>query len=526
MFKKCIIIGLPSMDLERPPAAIGILTSICQSKGIETSVFDLNLRMYNDLDVEEWRQAEQYWRLRKDPDAGVSDKINRLFETYVKEIQDLQPDLMLISVFTLMSNMATEKFLKLWHSRQNSKPVIIAGGQGLTTPYKVQIEQNEHNITTKSEIRFAEYLFDRKLIDHYVIGDGEDALLSILNSDFNCPGIDGIPPQQLENLDNYPIPNYALTDPNDYKYTASAGVYVTASRGCVRACKFCDVPDRWPKFKYRSGKLVAEEIITQHIRHGVTTFQLTDSVVNGNLNEFLAMNKTLAQYRKENNVELRLLGQFNIRPKRQMTQEQYRTAGEAGWRVFVTGVESGSERIRYDMGKDFSNEDIDWHMAQCAKWGIQNVALMFVGYPTETIEDHKENINFLYKYQKYMWAGTIAMIRWGYTGSIDIGSKLSVKNLGFDIAPQIPDLKLDHLMEHDQYWIYGRNWVSLKNPALTFEERIRRRLEVHEVSVELGYPLTRPGEELAILKKIVTEFKGKSDKHGKVVPIFMDVSDH
>jgi hypothetical protein len=124
-----------------------------------------------------------------------------------------------------------------------------------------------------------------------------------------------------------------------------------------------------------------------------------------------------------------------------------------------------------------------------------------------------------------MYAGTILMIRWGYTGSLDAGSALSSKDLDFNIVPQIPDLDLTHLMEHDQYWIYGRNWINLNNPTLTFEERIRRRLELHEISIELGWPVTRPKEELLILKKIVEQFKGVSTT-ATSESVFSEIGDH
>lgn len=526
MTKHCAIVGLPSMELERPPAAMSIIAGICKQKGFSHSAYDLNLRMYNDLNKEEWMLAENFWRLRQVPGIPVTEKINNLFEKYIDEIIATNPTFLLISVFSLMSNEATELFLKLWHQKNKNDVIIVAGGQGITTPYQVKIEQQTTTIKTSSTIRFAEFLKNNNLIDHFVIGDGEDALINILDGNFDFPGIDGRQPVQLENLDNYPIPVYEHLDPKVYKYTASAGVYVTASRGCVRACKFCDVPDRWPKFKYRKGDNVAKEILSIHKQYGATTFQLTDSVVNGNLKEFFAMNCIIAESMNHHKVNpIRMLGQFNVRRKEQMTEEQYKTAAAAGWKVFVIGVESGSEKIRFEMGKDFDNEDLDWHFYQCAKWGIQNVCLMFVGYPTETREDHKENLNFLRKYRKYMQAGTIAMVRWGYTGSIDVGSKLSTKELGFNIVPQIPDLDLSHLLEHDQYWIYGRNWVSLQNPELTLEERFKRRLEVHELSVELGYPLTRPREELLILKKILEEFKSSS-KERRAIPIFQNVGDH
>ena len=527
MFNKIAIVCFPSMELERPPAAVGILVAICKSLNRDVCVYDLNLKFYNDLTDTEWRTAEKYWRLRQHPGDELLDKINSLFKQYIQEIDNYHPDMLALSVFTLMNNKATHEFLKLWKQNSTSNSCIIAGGQGIGTPYKVDFEKQDNVLLATTDVKFGSYLKDNNLIDHYVIGDGEDVFINALNNNFNFPGVDGQAPVQLEDLNLYPIPDYTLTDPNNYKYTADAGVYVTATRGCVRKCNFCDVPHKWPKFKHRNGKSVALEIFTQWQRHGVNVFQLTDSVVNGNLREFLSMNHALIRYKRDNPgmKNLKLLGQFNVRPKKQMTETQYRAMADAGWKVLVAGIESGSERVRMSMGKDFTNEDLDWHFYQCAKWGIQNVCLMFVGYPSETIEDHQTNVDFLTKYQKYMLAGTIAMIRWGYTGSLDSGSKLASKDLGFNIEPQIPDLDLTHLMEHDQYWIYGRNWVNLNNPTLTFEERIRRRLELHEKSVALGWPVTRPKEELLILKKIVDEFK-QVTKVKTTLPIFSDIGDH
>lgn len=514
------------MELERPPAAIGILTGISRSQNCDTATFDFNLRFYNDLEADDWNDLEKYWRLRQPISPELTSRIDALWSTYVAEVQQWNPDLLAISVFTLMSNKATLEFLLRWHQLTGTSACVIAGGQGVTTPYQVGLEKNSNVLAVNTDLNFGQYLKQQNLISHYVIGDGEDAFSNILKGNFDHPGIDGRPPVQLENLDDYPLPDYTLNDPRNYKFTENPGVYVTASRGCIRKCTFCDVPNRWPKFKYRRGQNVALEIFTHWQRHGVKIFQMTDSVVNGNLREFLDMNQTLSRYQHENSdMNIKLLGQFNIRDKSLMTEQQYRTMAEAGWRVLIPGVESGSERIRFSMGKDFSNDDIDWHFYQCAKWGIQNVVLMFVGYPTETLEDHRENLRFLETYQKYMYAGTILMIRWGYTGSLDVGSQLSYKDLDMNIVPQIPDLDLTHLLEHDQYWIYGRNWINLNNPTLTFEERIRRRLEVHQRSIDLGWPVTRPREELLILKKIVEQFKGiKSINRDD--PVFAELGDH
>jgi hypothetical protein len=55
----------------------------------------------------------------------------------------------------------------------------------------------------------------------------------------------------------------------------------------------------------------------------------------------------------------------------------------------------------------------------------------------------------------------------------------------------------------------SRNWINLNNPTLTLKERLRRRLEVHELSARLNYPITKGTEELKILKIIAEQIIGK-----------------
>jgi radical SAM superfamily enzyme YgiQ (UPF0313 family) len=196
---------------------------------------------------------------------------------------------------------------------------------------------------------------------------------------------------------------------------------------------------------------------------------------------------------------------------------------DAGASVLVCGVEHASWSIRESMGKEFDNDDLDYHIRMCAKYGISNIFLMFIGYPTETLDDHDEMLVFLEKYQKYMFAGTIMTVRWGYTGSLDHGSKLELMQDQLEIVPEWPDLKVMTVDDQTQDWLYGRNWINLNNPTLTFNERMRRRLEVHERSIELGYPVTRAREELEILKIMCEAFY--ADKPAQVFEI-KDIGDH
>ena len=150
------------------------------------------------------------------------------------------------------------------------------------------------------------------------------------------------------------------------------------------------------------------------------------------------------------------------------------------------------------MRKKFENEDIDYHIEQCSFYDINNVWLMIVGYPTETIEDHKENIKALYRYIKYVKNGTIELIRWGFTMALIQDTPIVQPNY-------IEELQIHHdttlaSSQGNLGGFYG--WISQLNTTNTLTERIRRRIELHEVSVKLGYPQPRVRQELNALLNI------------------------
>ena len=62
------------------------------------------------------------------------------------------------------------------------------------------------------------------------------------------------------------------------------------------------------------------------------------------------------------------------------------------------GVESLSEKVRGDMKKGFTNQDLDYTLEQFRLHGINCYFLMIVGYPTEKDEhDHLETMQMFTK---------------------------------------------------------------------------------------------------------------------------------
>lgn len=506
IYNNVAFIVCPSQELERPPAAAAALAGVMAKNNVDYTIYDLNLELYHALSHDDWMLCERKWRI--DSTVELPTSFYTWFDNKIDDIISKQHDLIAISVFTKFSSRFAEMFLK--RLRNKISTTVIAGGQGLGTPW--------------GDTKFGKMLFDKKLVDYVATGDGEVIFNNFLKGITDCPGLNFAVPEQIKDLDSIPYPIFDQIDPNNYIYHQDPGVYLTASRGCVRKCKFCDVPSRWPKYRYRRGADVAEELYSYYTSVGVSVFQFTDSVINGVIPEFERLQDSIIEYKQQDpGFKPSWLSQFNIRKRKDMPERIYRKMAEAGASVLVCGVEHASWTIREAMGKEFDNEDLDHHIKMCAKYGIRNVFLMFIGYPSETPQDHQEMLAFLEKYQKYSLSGTIMVIRWGYTGSMDYGSRMELQQDKMEIVPEWPDFKLMSVDDHAQDWLYGRNWINLNNPTLTFKERIRRRLEVHTKSVELEWPITRGKEELEVLK-LICEIYAKRD--ASKIDLVEDPGDH
>jgi tRNA A37 methylthiotransferase MiaB len=285
---------------------------------------------------------------------------------------------------------------------------------------------------------------------------------------------------QIDDLNQFPLPSYRKVRPEDYDYIDVPSVIINGSRGCVRKCAYCDVAKYWPKFRFRSGDKLADEIFTIWQQTGVTKFEFSDSLINGSLREFRAMNRKLIDLKDKNpDFHINYQGQFICREATQFKEADYHDMKLAGCSYIYVGVESFSEQVRMSMDKKFDNNALEFHLEMCGRYLIPNTFLMIVGYPTETERDHEINLEGLKKYQKYSQSGIIEMITWGFTTAILEHTPLHAQMDELSIMPEFLDFN------------QSENWISLKNPGLTFRERVRRWLEVTDLSNQLGYNQTR-----------------------------------
>lgn len=503
------------MELERPPAAAGALYPIIKKAGLDPQIKDFNLYLFNNLTATDFQYFEDYWRGKSDDiDAQHRQLLNLHLEKFINNILDIEPEWIGVSIFSRFSVLPAKEFLTALQTK-NFQGKVVIGGQGIRSEIK-QLGENEIGLDRHRS--FAEYAKKNNLCNYFIQGDAEESLFELLSGNTNYPGINGnSEPKQIQNLDALPLNDYSGILPTDYYPSHLPGIYVTASRGCIRKCSFCDVPDLWPKFKMRSPDHVVNEI-QKNADAGAKVFQFTDSLINGDLKKWREINKKLASLRQQDKYkDITYLGQFICRPKKIQTEEDWYWFAKGGASTLVVGFESYSQHVRNSMGKNYTNEDIDFHFEQSAKYGIKNICLMFVGYPNETLEDHQMNLEFLRKYKKYADAGIINMVRWGYTGQFDSTQKIRDNEIDLELDHSYFD-KFDRIPLALREIAQGFFWKNKKNPDADLNERIRRRIELHKLSVQLGWPQTRSQEELKMLTAILKHanadnLSGESD-HG------------
>jgi radical SAM superfamily enzyme YgiQ (UPF0313 family) len=378
----------------------------------------------------------------KDPNGTVS--------FWAEQILAFDPEVVALSVFTYKSKPKAQELVTLL-KQLNPKITIVAGGSGIKDSINGKVAMTA---------------------DVCIEGDGEVQWPKFLTEFF---GID-------RQLDFTPmtapyLPYYGDYDVNFYKQEAEKveqpiWVPISGSRGCVRKCTFCEIHEHW-KFSQRAPKSIAAEI-----EQILTTFDhahihFTDSLVNGSLPAFYELLDHLIEI-KQRFPKFSWGSQFIIRNASQSNEDYWRKIAASGNIVLEIGVETGSDNLRQQMKKNFTNADLDHSLEYMDKLGLRAILLMFVGYPTETLDDFHQTLAMLERY-KHLVGKTIIELQAGYNLSIHPGTPL------YTTSRADPNMILTKEVGI---------WYNKSNPTLTAEERVRRRKQLQEVAVSLGYTMT------------------------------------
>jgi anaerobic magnesium-protoporphyrin IX monomethyl ester cyclase len=477
-----VLISTPVMETRVPAPAIYYLKGALNPHGFTSRCFDLVRDSEEYFGKEDSKKVNSFlladWHsgIHADPqDKEIYNLLLDYYRDYVLEkIAPLQPEYIGVSVFSQNSQKSSSILCKsLREVLPDSK--IVLGGTGL-------------GVTMGGKKDYGDTMLEQNLADYFIDGEGELALVELLKGNLDYPGINSTTYNQIDDLDSIPFPDYS-----DYHtdYGRIQKITLTGSRGCVRRCSFCDIGAFWKKFRYRSGKNIAEELIRNKKLYGSRTHFFSDSLINGSMKAFRELCEVMAEYH-ENNPEpeaaIRWGGQFIIRSERQSPAEDYKLMKKAGMRWASIGIESASENVRNHMDKQFSNKDMYFSIDELLKNNINCTLMFIVGYPTETQEDYEENIKFL-KY--YADRNSSVIDPDGPNGSvadINLGQTLGI----------LPDSPLHDMPVHNKDMMF---WKSTVVEDLTFDIRVKRRKELSVIANDLGYNVRWDEKQLHFLEK-------------------------
>jgi len=488
-----IVLAIPPRiedDYGYTPAAAAVLKGNVVAQGFTAKVLDFNaeidsLLVSNPATANAVNNFFNFNTFYHEPTWQI---IQPLLEQWAKQILILKPKWVGLSVFSYNSQRAT-RLLSIQLKMNQPDIKIVIGGSGINTD----------NV-------FPEDLYSKGIIDAYIKGDGEVSLVELLRGNLTYPGINGNPPAQIKNLDELAFPDYS--DYSLASYTNKKGLQalpITGSRGCVRNCTFCDINAAWPKFFYRSGKSISDEIKHQCETYGATAFRFTDSLTNGSMKAFREMCYELAEYRNSLPADSKKFiwdGHFIIRSERQMPPEDFDAMKESGCGTVWIGIESGSERVRNHMKKGYSEEDMQYTMKQLNRVGIKTRLLMIIGYINETQKDFQETLDLFNNWLPYLHSGTIEEVQLGAT---------------LNVLPRTP--LADHLEDFNivQNNNHINDWICTDNPDLDYKERLRRRILAQAHIERLGYPVFESKNYVKQMQSQWEEVQRNSKKVGDAV---------
>jgi len=481
-----VLCNIPFMSVAYAPAGTSLLKACVQKAGFSCKVIDYNIKFWDkQTDHNLISELENYFTINSDVSKEALDIIDDFYNNIVYELCELAPTWIGFSVFTFQCQRATIEICKRLRTKYKGK--IMIGGAGIST-----------RGIASSQADFAEKLLNENLIDSYIKGDGDIALVELLKRNYDYAGINGNLYKGVDNLDDIPYPDWSDVIDLPYRYHDEKLLPITGSRGCVRHCSFCDIHQFWLKFKFRSGKNIAAEMIRNYKEHNIKTFYFMDSLINGSMKAFRELCQTLCDYYNKNNLPDKFFtwgGQFIVRSKEQMTPADFDLASKSGCNNLCWGVESGSEQVREHMQKGFSNNDLNYCMEQIHRVKMRCYFFIIVGYPTEREKDFQDTIDMFTRFQKYAIEGTLYGVNLGGLASLDDGTPLFTNANKLNIVPIIP-------AEH----AHGLNWESKDNPV-SLEERILRRLKLQKHAELLGYALWNSKFQLKRLKASYEKIK-------------------
>ncbi|MDP2924108.1 MAG: radical SAM protein [Candidatus Omnitrophota bacterium] len=201
----------------------------------------------------------------------------------------------------------------------------------------------------------------------------------------------------LENLDSLPFPDREIWQEWIAEYSESS-ILVLISRGCPFQCTYCCnhafsklAPGTYVRFR-------TPENIIQEIKQLIERFPrrreffLESESIGINKNWSLQLCSELALFNATLNRPLSFLANLRITPQADL-EDLFTMLKKSNFNKLYIGLESGSERIRYEILKrNYSNQDVINTVKLARRYGLKIYFYNMIGVLGETVSDFKETV--------------------------------------------------------------------------------------------------------------------------------------
>lgn len=443
-----VIASVPGTWTGTPILAPALLKSCLQSAGFESTAIDLNFEANEIISKQPNRDQIKDFFYNQDIYNETHDVLFELLDHCATRIKSYNPDLVCLSLLTQDCQFFT--YWLCYHVRYVLPNVqIVIGGSGIKS------------FIAQESINFAEHLKSKGFIDDYINGDGEYSIVAYVQGNLEHTGINKNKWQQLDDLNVLPIPNFDDYDLHNYP---KPSIPVCDSRGCIRSCEFCDIVEHWTKYRFRTAENLWNEMRTQIDRYGITRFEFHNSLTNGNMREFTKVLDYIEEYNNQNTKQISWNGYFIVRSERSHPESLWEKIKSTNGNLML-GVESVVESVRVNLGKNFTNLSLDYHLEMIKKHNIPSLLMLILAYPTETVEDMEYTKKWFMDRKHYALDNVRVIL---------------------SEAQVLPNTELAR--QRDNYQLtHGEIPQEWDKPGLTNDQRLQYNKEVYDLLINLGF---------------------------------------
>ncbi len=245
---------------------------------------------------------------------------------------------------------------------------------------------------------FSEQTAKSRYVDYVIRREGERPFLNLLRKLQGGLATDSIkgmtfvrngtvvstPDEDVENIENLPLPAYDLVDMNKYVKVSGGSMSYETSRGCPYRCTFCYV-NFFHKRKWRAKSI---KKIIGDLKSLVKSYNPKEmQFIGDNLFVTKEMVLDLAKemikegfnFEWNTNARADCLSRFTI--------DELKLLRKSGCTHLWIGVESGSDKVLKLIKKDITKDQVRKSLRDCSSVGIAVYISLMVGMPGEDRQD-------------------------------------------------------------------------------------------------------------------------------------------